>query len=236
MFFEIKFSFFFSFNVRNGNTSERHQSLGDQDQDHISLPVVSQDTIEPGGMIKELVAARTPVRPVLSRSTRYFQTQSTMRNGYPPETDNTHNADTHIAKANDRENLEILLHSSSPAPSKDTADDLSDSSLVQHDPVASTTTLPEGPFVVRQSPLLEDDSGSDLVSSLQRIRIGGLASYFEELERRAHVRTLASTAPRVSVDDHRLADGLEADQFTRAYDIADGEWSDVTVREASDEE
>ena len=237
MFFEIKFSFFFSFNVRNGDTSERHQSLGDQDQDHTSRPVVLQHAIEPGAMIREPVVTSAPVRPVLSRFACYFQTQSATRNGHQPETDNTQIAETHLAKANDRESLWILLRSTSPAPSTGTVGELSDSSLVNHNPVASTTMLPQGPFVVRQSPLLEDDSGSDLVSSLQRIRIGGLASYFEQLKRHAHAQTLASTAARISGgDDQRLIDDLEADQSPRTYHVVDGEWSEMTLRVASDEE
>lgn len=237
MFFEIKFSFLFSFGIRNGDTSGRHQYKGALDQDHISLPVVSQQAFEPGARIKEPVATRAPVRPVLSRFARYFQTQSGTRNGHQPETGNTLIANTHLAKANDRESLEILLRSTSPALSTDTAGELSDSSLVHQSPVASTTTLPQGPFVVRQSPVLEDDSGSDLVSSLQRIRIGGLASYFEELEKRAYARRLASSAARVSGGDHqRSTNGLEADQHARVYDMADMEWSEMTVREASDAE
>ena len=101
----------------------------------------------------------------------------------------------------------------------------------------SPDMLPQGPFVVRQSPVLEDDSGSDLVSSLQRIRIGGLASYFEELERRARARTEVSTTAHVSAEhDQRLSIKVEADQSVWAYDVADGEWSEVTVREGSGED
>lgn len=245
MFSEIKFSFFFSFSLRNGDTSERHQSVGDQDQDrdHISLPIVSQRTVEPGAMIKEPVAANAPVRPVLSRLARYFRAESATQGGKGSETDDTHIADTHLGKANDRESLEILLRLSTQheqptraeAFSTDTADGLSDSSLARNSPAASTTMLPQGPFVVRQSPVLEDDSGSDLVSSLQRVRIGGLASYFEELERRAYAHTLASTAAHVNVDRCSNA-GLEADQYPRAFDVAERKWSEITVREASDEE
>lgn len=238
MFFEIKFSFLFSFGIRNGDTSGRHQSAGDQDhvQEHISPPIVSQHAAEPRVMIKEPVPARAPVRPVLYRCARYLRTESVTQDAHRSEPDHTQIADTHLAKANDRESLEILLRSISSASSTDTAGEHSDPSLVHHSPVASTTMLRQGPFVVRQSPVLEDDSGSDLVSSLQRIRVGGLASYFEELERRAYTRTLASNAARISGDDQRLADGLEADQFPRTYDVTDGEWSEMTVREASDEE
>ena len=144
-------------------------------------------------MIKEPAVASAPVRPVLSRFARYLQTESATRDGHQSETDSTHIADTHLAKASDRESLEILLRSSAQREKSARAmtsiteaeDELSDSSLVHHIQVASTTTLSQGPFVVRQSPVLEDDSGSDLVSSLQRIRVGGLASYFGEVERRA---------------------------------------------------
>lgn len=158
-----------------------------------------------------------------------------MRNERRSETDNTHMTDTHLAKAKDRESLDILLRSTSPAHSIDTADEASDSSLDDHGPVTSAATLPEGPFVIRQSPVLEDDSGSDLVSSLQRIRVGGLASYFEEVERRAFARTLASTAAHVNMDQCSTAE-LEADQYPQSFDVAGGEWSEMTVREASNGE
>ena len=235
MFFEIKFSFFFSFSRRNGDTSERHQSAIDQGQAQMSRPIVSQGTIEPGAVTKEPVAASNLVRPVWSRVARYSQPESATQGEHRSETDKTRIADAHLAKINDRESLEILLRSISPAPSTDKANELSDPSLVHHSPVASTTTLPRVPFVVRQSPVLEDDSGSDLVSSLQRIRVGGLASYFEELEKRALARTLASTAAQVNVDRCSTSE-LEADQYSKAYDVTDGGWSEMTVREASDGE
>lgn len=245
MFFEIKFSLFFSFSLRNDNTSERHQSVGNQDQDHISLPVVPQQRVQPGSMIKEPVVASALIRPMLSRFAHYFRTESVTRNGHQSEADDTHIANTHLTKASDRESLGILLRSSAEheqpakamASNADTVDELSDSSPFQQRPIVSTTTLPEGRIVVRQSPVLEDDSGSDLVSSLQRNRIGGLASYFEEVERRARTRTLASTSAHVSGEhDQCLTAKMEADQYLRAYDMSDEEWSKMTVRETSDEE
>jgi hypothetical protein len=250
VFFEIKFSLFFSFSFRNVNGSERDQSVGNQDQtqDHITLPAVSQQTVEPGSTIKQRVVASAPVRPVLSRFARCFWNESATSGEHEPETDNAPITDTRLAKASDRESLEILLRSSEqreqPATAKvfitDKADELSGSSLVHLSPALSLDTLPEGPFVVRQSTVLESDSGSDLVSSLQRIRIGGLASYFQELEERARARTESSTVACVSGEhDQSLATGLEDDQHVRASDLsdmADGEWSEVTVREASGEE
>jgi len=245
MFFEIKFSLFFSLSLRNTNANERHQSVVNQDQDHVTLPFVSQRAVEPGSMIKETAVASAAFRPVLSKFARFFQTESATRDGNMSENDDTHIADTHLTQASDRESLEILLRSSAQheqparagASNTEAADELSDSSLVHHSPVLSTTTLRQGPFVVLQSPVLEDDSGSDLVSSLQRIRVGGLASYFEEVERRASARTVPSTTARVSGEhDQCLTAELEANQDRRAYDMADGEWSEMTVREASDEE
>lgn len=247
MFFQINFSFFFSFSLRDGDTSKRHQSVGNQDQDHISQPIVSQQTVEPGLMIKKSVVASVPVRPVLSRFARYFRAESAARSEHEPETetDDDHVAASHLTKSSDRESLEVLLRSASQhekparaaASNTDTRDELSDSSLVHHSPVVSSDMLSRGPFVVRQSPVLEDDSGSDLVSSMQRIRVGGLASYFEDVERRARARTLASTTARVSGGhDHGLSIEVEADQSTWAYNVADGEWSEVTVRDASGEE
>jgi hypothetical protein len=236
MFFEIKISLLFSFSLRNDNASKHHQSLGNQDQDqgHISLPIVSQRTVEPRSMTEEPVVRSAPVRPVLSRFSRYSRAENATRSEHWSKTDDTPIMNTHLTKASDRESLEILLGSSEqrekPATVKafitDMAAELSDSSLVHHSPVMSLDTLPQGPFVVRQSPVLEDDSGSDLVSSLQRIRIGGLASYFEELEKRARARTETSTTACVSGGhDQSVATGLEEDQHVRAYDMANGEWS-----------
>lgn len=244
MFFEIKFSLFFSFNLRNDNASERHQPVSNQDQGHITSPIVSQHTVEPGPMIKRTTVASAPVRPVLSRIALYLRNESSTCYGPEPETDDTDIADTHLTKASDRESLELLLRSNSQrekpvdakAPNVDMTDDLLESSLVHHSPVTSLEMLPEGPFVVSQSPVLEDDSGSDLVSPLQRIRIGGLSSYFEEVERRARARTEASTTPRVGGGhDQRFTAGLETDQYSETYNVADGEWSEVTVCETSDE-
>lgn len=244
MLFEIKISLLFSFSLRNNATSERQQSVGNQDQDLITLPFVSQKTVEPGWMINQPLMARAPVRPVLSRSTRYFRAESATRSDQKPRTNDTHIADTHSTKASDRESLEVLLRSSEQgeqlargkASITDTAAELSNSSPSPHRITMSLDTLPEGPLVVRQSPGLEDDSGSDLVSSLQRIRIGGLASYFEELEKRARAPTEASTTARV-VPGHgqSSATGLDEDQRGKVYDVADGKWNVITVREASDE-
>ncbi|KAM0700650.1 hypothetical protein Q7P35_012371 [Cladosporium inversicolor] len=244
MFFNIKFSVFFSISLGNDATSEPYRSVGGQgqDQDDVSLPVVSQLAVEPGLMIKKPVVAGAPVRPALSRFARYFRAESASQSERKSGADADHTADTHLTKASDRESLEVLLRSASQhekpvRPTASNTDELSDSPLVHHSPVVSPNMLPQGPFVVRQSPVLEDDSGSDLVSSLQRIRIGGLASYFEEVERHARARTLASITAHVSGEhDQCLSIEVEADRSTWAYSVADAEWSEVTVREASDEE
>lgn len=247
MLFQIDFSFFFSISLGNDAISEPHRPVGvqDQDQGHVIPPRVPQQTIEPGLMIKEPVAASAPVRPVLSRFAPCFRAESATQSERKSGADADHTADTHLTKASDRGSLEVLLRSVSQhenpvraaASNVNTRDELSDSSLVQHSPVVSPDMLPQGPIVVRQSPVLEDDSGSDLVSSLQRIRVGGLACYFEEVERRARARTLALTTTRVSGGhDQGLSIEVEADRSTWAYSVADGEWSEVTVREANGEE
>jgi hypothetical protein len=57
------------------------------------------------------------------------------------------------------------------------------------------------------SPLsLPSDSGSDLVSSLQRLRVRGLASYFEDMEKTAAFRPSRSSATLVH-------EGVKNDEF-----------------------
>jgi len=247
MFFEIKFSLCFSFSLSNGaatNGRERHRLLDDQnqDQEHISLPIVSQRAMKPGSMTKEPLVASAPAKPILSRFARYFRTGSAAHNEHQPEVDDTRIADTHLAKAGDRESLEILLRSGTPcekpvtatAFNTDTSDELSSSSPPQQSPAAFLDMLPEGPFVVRQSPVLEEDSGSDLVSSVQRLRAGGLASYFADLEERA-----SASMPNCHVSTGHgecLTVEVEADQYLQTYDMEDGDWDEMTVREVSDEE
>jgi len=236
MFFEIKFSLCFSFSLSNSGATRERRQLLDQDQEHISLPIVSQRTMKPGSMTKEPLEASAPVTPRLSRFARYLRTE------HQSEVDDTHIADAHLTKASDRESLEILLRSgtqckklvSATASNTDTSDESSSSSLPQQSLVASLDTLPKGPFVVRQSPVLEEDSGSDLVSSLQRLRVGGLASYFADLDERA---SASMPTCRVSAEhDESLTAEVDADQYLQAYNMGDADWDEMTVREASDEE
>lgn len=130
-----------------------------------------------------------------------------------PSTDTTDSpiANTPRSRAMDRESLRILLRSTkhskrqtvkTPPSDANTPDQHSDSSLVQISPIVVSRTLLDDPFTFSPTlPTGDDDSGSDLVSSLQRLRVGGLASYFQELDERASVAALAVPTDDMSAQD-----------------------------------
>lgn len=189
------FNFSFSFSLSLGlppkdHNSRRHQhAIADVDTGIRSL-ATKKYQLEAAPRINESVMAST-IKPELPNSKMEVSPCST-------ETNNVQIPDTPRSKAMDRESLRILLRSTkhskrqtvtTPPSDTDTPDQRSDSSLVQVSPIVVSRTLLDDPFTFR--PTLpagdSDDSGSDLVSSLQRLRVGGLASYFQELDERASV-------------------------------------------------
>lgn len=153
--------------------------------------------------------------------------------------------DTPHSKAHDRESLKVLLRSckrlesptvQTPPFSTNTPDQRSNSPPVQISPITVSTTLLEDPFTF--SPTLpvgdEDDSGSDLVSSLQRLRVGGLAAYFQELDERACRATSPSPTVRVSVQHDGGSENGQEEEHADHVDY--GEWEEVVEGEVEDGE
>jgi hypothetical protein len=243
MLFQISFSFSFSFSLRNNATDKCRMSVSEEDK--IETPEIMKRKVEPQTMMKDPVLVNTPARPVLSRFARYFRTADAIRSGPMSKDGDTRIADSPLAKAMDHESLEILLRSSrqreqlvkATTSETDTAAELPDPSLAQHHPVLTLDKSPEDPFDRYQSRVFEEDSGSDLVSSLQRIRLGSLSSYLLDLDKRTNVPRADSTVAHISVgQDEWLAAEEEADRSMRTCDIADEEWDGMTLRETSDEE
>ena len=242
MFFQLKFSFSFSFSLRNDAICERPQHVNEKSN---SVPAsIPRRKVEPRPMDMPAVVS-APIRPVLPRFARYFRTGNAPHSGQMSETDDTRIADTPLSKASDRDSLEIPLRSSGKheqsvinnGSNTVTADESPDLSLNQHSPVVLLDSLAEDPFGSSQSRVLEDDSGSNLISSLQRLRLGGLSSYLLDLDKRTDFPTSTSATPQVSVGhDQQITTGSDADQVMRAYDTADEEWEEVTDGESSGEE
>lgn len=218
MSFSINFSFSLSFSLGREGSCERHLNAMDR-EGNSPLTSLPQHNIEPSSVIKLPVPTKTPTRPVLPRLARYVGRESASPNKSTVENKETPIPDTLESKASGRESLKILLDSSKQqvcpniitTPSTETSDKISNSSLVQHSSSLFVTIPSEDPFVSSQSPGYEDDSGSELVSSLQRLRLGGLSSYLKEMGRRADLSSLSSTGSLVSPEQNTHATLEEAD-------------------------
>jgi hypothetical protein len=118
------------------------------------------------------------------------------------------------SKANDQESLRLLLEASKQRP------------------IATTNSVvkPEEAFVIRQS-MVEEDSGSDLVSSVQRARIGGLGSYFLEVGEREGLGLWYSRGESVSEMYE-----AEEDQCMYVHSTDEDGWEEVVVGERGDED
>lgn len=148
-------------------------------------------------------------------------------------------AESPAAKAKDRESLDILLRSTSDLgqPVRDDSqkklpvspDEHDSSSSVQPSPITFPNTLP-----LRMSPGSASDASSDLVSSLQRLRVGGLASYFESLDKSARLQSSTSNVAGVP-ETHREDDDVEQTMEQTVQPGGDDEdWEEMTAADASD--
>lgn len=227
MSFKISFSFSLSFSLGTDASCERHLSASDG-ENNSPLISLSRHDIEPSSVIELPVPTNTPARRNSRIFARHVRKESASASKGTPESKETHIPDTIESKASDRESLQILLDSSkqqdqptsSSTLNMDTADQLSDSSLVQHRPSMFVSIPSEDPFVSSSSPVRDDDSSSDLESSLQRLRVGGLSSYLREMGRRADLSMSTSSGALVSTE-HK-ADAVvkeKADQSKEKHDI-----------------
>ena len=108
-----------------------------------------------------------------------------------------------------------------------------DYSLVRHVPDASSSITPKNPVAFDLPLDLPSDSGSDLVSSLQRLRVRGLASYFEKMERVAALRSSPSSATLISggIEMDGFDSVVKEDDETKVVELED--WEEMTKSDLS---
>jgi hypothetical protein len=239
MFFS--FSFSMSFNLGNHATSERHSIPSVKD--NIRPSTVSRHNIRPAHVINAPVAASTPVRPFLPRFARYLHKEKVSPSKQVPETNETHITDTIRSRFLDRKSLKILLEASSQQGKPTTAtisngnsaNDTPNASLVQHSPVAPFSTSPVNSYISDQSSTDEDDSGSDLVSSLLCLRVGELSAYFQDLDKRFSMSSSPPSKLPASVEHDNNAAEEEANESASTQGISDEEWEEVNAGEVQGE-
>jgi hypothetical protein len=236
MFFQLKWSFSVAFNFGPaGDDGVRKDIQVSGFRNNITPSPVSQ------GYSQLQRASRTqpqkpsnPSRPKLHKFGRFQPTSM-------PTTVIDPIAETESAKAKDRESLKLLLQATNQAKRSARAAEhnktMSSGSIV--DSLVQSITL-EDPFV-SDSPLsLPSDSGSDLVSSLQRLRVRGLASYFE-MERTSAPRPSSSSATLMGEGVEKgvfgnIVDGSDEIEKVEGYDwedVEDGDWEMMTMSDAS---
>lgn len=199
--FKVSFSVAFSFGPAEED-GIRKEIQRENCGDHTMPSSVSRRSSHPQPVSG--IQSPTPCNPSRPKLRRFelFQRASMPITGDDP------GAETESAKANDRESLKLLLQATSHAKGSTkniesdqaTSSRPDDFSLVHQIPGAPSSITPEDPSVSGLPLDLPFDSGSDLISSLQRLRVRGLASYFEEMERMAALRPSLSSRKRVERD------------------------------------
>lgn len=236
MSFQLKASFSVTLNFGpTGGDGVRKEMQRDGREDTITPSLVSPNSSQPQPTSgNQHQTPSNPSRPKLHRFGR-FQPVSI------PTTANDPGAETESAKVKDRESLKLLIQATSHTEktsrtaggNEAMSSGSTDYSLVRHVPAASSSIAPENP-AASDFPLdIPYDSGSDLVSSLQRLRIRGLASYFEKMERIAALRPLPSSATSISdgVERGAFDDAVREDGETRVAELED--WEETTLSDVS---
>jgi hypothetical protein len=206
--FQLKASFSVAFDVDpEGDDGVQTEIQGKICDDKIMPSLVSQVSSQPlpiPGVQHQTSSVKSKQEMQKSEE---FQPTST------PMTTSDTGAETKSAKAKDRESLKLLLRATShtgtvrAAGGKEAISGRSTAHLlVQHVPAANSSSKPNDSFMSGLPINLPYDSGSDLVSSLQRLRVRGLASYFEKMERIAALRSSRSSAGLIH-------EGVERDIF-----------------------
>lgn len=243
MSFAFKFNFSFSLSLgdppKNNAADRHHHAITEVEEGIQPTYIFDQQQLEAATVTDEPELEST-INPAPSFSGACLPKSSTSSVN---DISDSQIPDTPHSKALDHESLKVLLRSCkrlesrtepSPPSSTKTPNQHPDLPPVQISPTTVATTLLEDPFTF--SPTLpggdDDDSGSDLVSSLQRLRVGGLAAYFRELDERASRAASPSPTHRVSAQHHA---GLEDGQKEEHVDHVDyGEWEEVVEGEAED--
>lgn len=175
-----------------------------------------------------------PLRPKLHRFER-FQRMSM------PMMVNDLGAETDSARAKDRESLKLLLQATSHTERSTrsagsdgaTSSELTDSSLVQRTPSADSSIRAHDPFLSNLSLSLPSDSGSDLVSTLHRLRVKCLASYFDEMERIARLGPSPSSTAliRKGVEGDTFDDAARDDDNAGKVELET--WEEITMSDVN---
>jgi hypothetical protein len=236
MSFQLKASLSVAFNFGpTGGDGVRKEMQRDDREDNITPSLVPPSSSQPQPTSgNQHQTPSNPSRPKLHRFGR-FQPVSI------PTTANDPGAETESAKVKDRESLKLLIRATShtertsrTAGGNDAMSSGStDYSLVPHVPAASSSIASENPAASYLPLDLPCDSGSDLVSSLQRLRIRGLASYFEKMERIAALRQPPSPAMLISEGVGRGAFDVvvKEDGETKIAELED--WEEMTLSDVS---
>jgi hypothetical protein len=230
--FSFTFSFSISLSLGGHTTSDRHLNANASVKDNITRPASSQRDIRPARVVDAPAAVGPPARPSLPRFARYLRNESISPSRQVLETKESDITDTTRSRFLDRKSLKGLLDASSQREKptgannsiRNSANDVSHASTVHHSPVAPVGTSPGDPFVSGQSPIDEDNSGSDLVSSLLGLRVGELSAYFQELDKWASMSL--SKAPSSAKHDMDPAAEEGVGQSPSTHETPNEDWEE----------
>jgi hypothetical protein len=236
MSFQLKASLSVAFNfgpTGSDGVGKKIQRDGREDNIRPALVSPSSSQPQPTSDIQHQTSFN-PSRPKLHRFGRFQRTAI-------PMTANDPGGETESAKAKDRESLKLLIQttshtertSRSAGGNEAMSSGSADYSLVRHVPAVSSSIAPENPSASGLPLDLPYDSGSNLVSSLQRLRIRGLASYFEKMERIVALRPHPSSATLISegVERNGFEVVVKEDGETKVAELED--WEEMTISNVS---
>jgi hypothetical protein len=237
MLFNFNFSFSFSMSLSLGGHTTSDRRLDASVKDNITRPASSQCNYLPARVVDAPAAVSTPVKPSLSGFAGCIQKDNVSPNKQFLETKESHITDTIRSRFLDRRSLKILLDASSQREKPigatvnrmKPANDVSHALTVQHSPVAPVGTTPVNAFISDQSSADEDNSGSDLVSSLLGIRVGELSAYFQALDK--WTSKSLSKAPSIAKHNMNAAAEEEVGQSPSTHEASDEDWEEVDVGE-----
>jgi hypothetical protein len=225
--FKMSFSVAFSFDPAGGD-GVRKEIQGRDRHNTITPSSVSHRYSQP--QPASVIQNQAPSKPSRPRMHRFGHFQPTSM----PTTVIDPGAETDLAKAKDRESLELLLRvtnhtersTRAAAGNGAMSSGYTDYLFVQQKP-STPSSITSDDASVSYSPLkLPSDSGSDLVSSLQRLRVRGLAAYFEEMEKRSTLHPSRSSSTLVRCEGagrDTFDDVVKEDDETEVAELEDWE-------------
>lgn len=233
---KVSFSVALNFDPAGGDGVQKEIERDDREDD-ITPPLVSRCSSQP--QPTSGIQHQTPPKPSRPKLHRFGRFQPiAMLNTI---TANGPGAETDSAKAKDRESLRLLIQATSlkekttitAGRNEAMSSGSADYSLVRHVPDASSSITPKNPVAFDLPLDFPSDSGSDLVSSLQRLRVRGLASYFEKMERVAALRSSPSSATLISggIEMDGFDSAVKEDDETKVVELED--WEEMTKSDLS---